>query len=90
MPSLVQIQYLNELSLAKDESARTGLPDSDVAAAIAFREKALKERAHEGQQKAPPPPAKARDALREREREQQQREEVADYADDEGDELRES
>ncbi|KAI0701211.1 SPX-domain-containing protein [Cytidiella melzeri] len=34
-----------DLAPAIDESARTGLNDADVAAAIAFREKALKERA---------------------------------------------
>ncbi|KAI0806025.1 SPX-domain-containing protein [Irpex lacteus] len=43
-----------DLAPAKNESARTGLNDADVAAAIAFREKALKERAHQSFSKSAP------------------------------------
>jgi hypothetical protein len=38
-----------DLAPARDEYRRTGLPHEDVAAAIAFREKSLKEREHTSQ-----------------------------------------
>lgn len=73
---------LNALPVtAKDEVARTGLAESDVAAAIAFREKALKERQDQQPQQPPSsskPPAqgvKVRDTLVEEE----------EQGDDEGD-----
>lgn len=62
---------------ARDEVARTGLEASDVAAAKAFREKALKERegqAQQGASKSQQQGVKARDTLGEGENE---------YADDE-------
>lgn len=43
---------------AKDEGARTGLTESEVAAAIAFREKSRKEREYQAQYQEQPPSAK--------------------------------
>ena len=56
------------LITAKDEGARIGVGEAEVAAAIAFREKALKEREQETQSSgALPHDVKARDILREAE-----------------------
>ncbi|EKM58443.1 uncharacterized protein PHACADRAFT_252767 [Phanerochaete carnosa HHB-10118-sp] len=54
-----------DLAPARDEVARTGLEASDVAAAKAFREKALKERERQEQQTSTKPQqsVKARDTL---------------------------
>ena len=68
---------------AKDEGLRTGLPDAEVAAAVAFREKSLKERASEEEQSsAKPVGVKVRDTLLDK----APAAEDAD-ADDEGDDI---
>ncbi|GJE96248.1 SPX domain-containing protein [Phanerochaete sordida] len=64
-----------DLAPARDEVARTGLEASDVAAAKAFREKALKERAQRETESPAKPAVRARDAVLEAE---------DDNADDEG------
>ena len=73
------------ISLAKDEGARIGLSDSDVAAAVAFREKSLKERAQQQQQQQKPPgsPVVARDTL---ERQADEAEEADDEEEHDADE----
>lgn len=66
---------------AKDESVRIGLGEAEVAAAIAFREKTLKERAQETSSRVLPSSVKARDTLRQ--------EQALDEADDEADDEHE-
>ncbi|EPT01373.1 hypothetical protein FOMPIDRAFT_124628 [Fomitopsis schrenkii] len=46
-----------DLAPARDEHKRIGLDSQDVAAAIAFREKSLKQQGESGRRKSPPPVA---------------------------------
>lgn len=54
-----------DLTPAKDEERRTGLPHVDVAAAIAYREKSLKER-HDGGSDSPGPSLREEEQVGER------------------------